>query len=36
MDSIVVYTEGIIKLLKGVNPSIALGPDKLNLKGTSK
>ena len=30
MDSIVVSTEGVIKLLKCLNPSKALGPDELH------
>ena len=30
MDSIVMSTEGVIKLLKGLNPSKALGPDELH------
>ena len=30
MDNIVVSTEGVIKLLKGLNPSKALGPDELH------
>ena len=30
MDSIMVSTEGVIKLLKGLNPSKALGPDELH------
>ena len=30
MDSIVVATEGVIKLLKDLNPSKALGPDELH------
>ena len=30
MDSIVVSTEGVIKLLKGLKPSKALGPDELH------
>ena len=30
MDSIVVLSEGVIKFLKGLTPSNALGPDKLH------
>ena len=30
MDRILVSTEGVIKLLKGLNPSKALGPDELH------
>ena len=30
MDSIVVSTEGVVKLLKGLNSSKALGPDELH------
>ena len=30
MDSIVVSSEGVIKLFKGMNPSKALGPDELH------
>ena len=36
MDSIVVYTEGVIKLLKGLNPSKALGPDELHPRVLKK
>ena len=31
MDSIMVFSEGVIKLLKGLNPSKALGSDELYL-----
>ena len=30
MDNIVVLSEGVIKLLKGLDPSKALGPDELH------
>ena len=30
MDDIVVSMDGVIKLLKGLNPSNALGPDELH------
>ena len=30
MDDIVVAKEGVTKLLKGLNPSTALGPDELH------
>ena len=36
MASIVMSTEGVIKLLKGSNPSKALGPDELHHKGARK
>ena len=32
MDDIVVFKEGVTKLLKGLNPSKALGPDELHLR----
>ena len=32
MDDIVVSKDGVIKLLKGLNPSKALGPDALHLR----
>ena len=32
MDEIVVTKEGVTKLLKGLNPSKALGPDELHLR----
>ena len=32
MDDIVVSNEGVTKLLKGLNPSKALGPDELHLR----
>ena len=36
MDSIVVSSEGVIKFIKGLNSSKALGPDELHPKGASK
>ena len=33
MDDIVVSKDGVIKLLKGLNPSKALGPDELHPRG---
>ena len=36
MDSIVVSSEGVVKLTKGLNPSKPLGPDELHPKGASK
>ena len=32
MDDIVVSKDGVIKLLKGLNPSKALGPDELHSR----
>ena len=36
MDDIVVTKEGVLKLLKGLNPSKALGPDALHPRVLSE